>query len=132
MTSTSLTQRVAILAFALAACGDATAPDSFLGLWTGSNSVFSRVQLDFQAGVHAGQVPDTIRGSVLLIFAQSSATVANPDFIAVTVGDSLTFSIQLPPSVGSPQVILFRGRRIGSRIYGTAHGAPIVLRRESS
>jgi hypothetical protein len=105
------------------ACGEATGVDSFSGLWQGSNPAFTLFQLNLQ------QVGDAVHGSVQFVFAAPPATWADTDFVAVTVADSLRFTIPVPPSTGHTAVE-FRGQRRGERIDGIANGALIVLIRQ--
>jgi hypothetical protein len=118
-------RRATILAVFLAAtaCAESTSPDSYVGLWTGSNSVFTQFQLNFQA-----QFDDTAWGSGFFIFAQTASTVADTDFVARAVGDSLNFMKPVPSSTGYTS-INFRGRRREAAIDGIVNDVPIVLNR---
>ena len=114
----------ALTVCAAVACGQPQEPDSFVGLWRGSNSVFTQFQLNLRS-----QSGDQIWGSALFLFAQSASTVADTDFVATITGDSLHFSQSVPPFTGYARVD-FRGQRRGARIAGTANGVAITLARQ--
>jgi hypothetical protein len=69
-------------------------------------------------------------GSAFFIFAQTASTVADTDFAAVTLADSLMFTKPVPASTGYVR-IEFRGRQQGVTIDGVANGSPIILKRQS-
>ncbi|SRR6266540_1040575 len=112
------------LVLSAAACVESQGPDSFIGLWRGSSSVFTQFQLNFQA--HTGEA---VWGSALFIFAQTATTVADTDFVAAATGDSLAFTKPVPAFTGHNN-IEFRGRHSAARIEGIANGVPIVLERQ--
>ena len=125
-----MTNRAFLAALALAtACTDSTGPESFLGVWRGSNSVFQLFQLNVQSVTEAAQGSDTVRGAAQFVFAEPPATVADTDFGALPERDSLAFLIPGPPSLGGA-LVSFAGQRRGSIISGIANGVPITLRRQ--
>jgi hypothetical protein len=113
-----------VLVLCSAACTQPQEPDSLVGVWRGSNPVFTQFQLNFQA-----QTAETVWGSAFFIFAQTASTVADTDFAVITLADSLMFTKPVPASTGY-QHIEFRGRHQGVTIDGVANGSPIILKRQ--
>src|SRR6266540_3059205 len=83
------------LVLCAAACTETQGPDSFVGLWRGSSSVFTQFQLNFQA-----QTGETVWGSAFFIFTQTARTVADTDFVAIAVEDSLAFTKPVSAATG--------------------------------
>ncbi len=108
------------------ACRETTAADTFVGVWTGSNAVFTLFQLNLQ-----GITATSAHGAAQFVFAAPPATWADTDFVATLVTDSLFFSMSVPPATGHTSVD-FGGRlRAGAgRIEGTANAVSIVLTRQ--
>ncbi|MGH2402996.1 MAG: hypothetical protein ACRDGN_00895 [bacterium] len=104
------------------ACTRSLEPDSFSGLWSGSNSEFAQFQLDLR------QTEDVVRGRGTFRLVGSLSSYGDT-ILAVADGDSLRFLIAVVPS---PDVrgISFAGERVGSWIMARANSASIVLSRD--